>query len=180
MAPLPVVPKSNKTAQPGGKKVPAEVVVQRAVTELRLPKPVPRTSPAEDFTQVVHVPTWMWVERDGWGPVSETAEVEGVRVTATAMPRKAVWQIGDGHSVVCRGPGTPWAEGFDAGASSPDCGHTYRRSSTAEPDGKFRAKVTVTWDVAWRGAGQAGTVPGMAMTAELRLAVDEVQAVVSA
>lgn len=180
VAPLPVVPGRKKTAKPGRKTVPLEVVVQRAVADLRLPEPVPRTSPAKDFTQVVHVPTWLWIERDSWGPVSETAEVEGVTVTATAKPRKAVWQIGDGQSVMCKGPGTPYSDQFDPKSSSPDCGYTYRRASTSADGGKFRAKVTVTWDVSWRGAGQAGIVPGMTMSTELPLAVDEVQAVVSA
>lgn len=157
-----------------------EVVVQRAVTGLRLPNPVPRTNPAEDFTQVVHVPTWMWVERSGWEPVSETAEVQGVSVTAKATPRKAVWAMGDGAAVVCRGPGTPYSEDrFDAKSPSPDCGYTYRRASTSEPGGKFPVKVRVTWDVSWRGAGESGTVPGIPMSAELPLAVDEVQTVVA-
>ncbi len=71
-----------------------EAVVQRAVQRLTLPEPVIRTSPDEDFVQVVHVPTWMWVERSTWGPVSVTASVEDVSVTATARPRRAVWSMG--------------------------------------------------------------------------------------
>lgn len=179
MAPMPVIPGRKKTAKPGRKSVPLEVVVQRAVADLQLPKPVPRTSPSENFTQVVHVPTWMWVERDGWGPVTKTAEVEGVKVTATATPRKAVWRMGDGQPVACDGPGTPYADQFGPESSSPDCGYTYRRASASAPDGKFRAEVTVTWDVAWRGAGQTGSAPGITMSTDLPLAVDEVQAVVS-
>ncbi|WP_246260607.1 hypothetical protein [Streptomyces typhae] len=125
------------------------------------------------------MPTWMWVERGSWEPVSTSAAVEGVKVTATARPRKAVWSMGEGGSVVCRGPGTPYSDAFSPKASSPDCGYTYRRASLSPPGGAYRVSVQVTWDVEWHGGGQAGVVPGLAMTAQRQLVVDEVQAVVT-
>ncbi|MEV0966464.1 hypothetical protein AB0J25_28445 [Streptomyces sp. NPDC049910] len=162
-----------------GRPVPVEVVVQRAVERLELPQPVIRTSPDEDLVQVVHVPTWMWVDRGTWGPVSASAAVEGVTVTATARPRRAVWSMGEGGRVVCRGPGTPYSEAFSPKAASPDCGYTYRRASVSVPGGAYTVSVQVTWDVEWRGGGQAGVVPGLVMTAQRQLVVDEVQAVVT-
>ncbi|MGW3627532.1 hypothetical protein [Streptomyces sp. NPDC000880] len=156
-----------------------EVVVQRAVERLKLPKPVIRTSPDEDFVQVVHVPTWMWMERTTWGPVSTSAAVEGVKVTATARPQKAVWSMGEGGEVVCRGPGTPYSDSYRPKASSPDCGYTYRRASLSAPGKAYTVSVQVTWDVEWHGGGQAGVVPGLVMAAERQLVVDEVQAVVT-
>ncbi|WP_229698948.1 hypothetical protein [Wenjunlia tyrosinilytica] len=163
----------------GGEQVAVEVVVQRAVERLKLPKPLIRTSPDEDFVQVVHVPTWMWVEDKTWEPVSVSAAVEGVRVTATARPRKAVWLMGEGGEVVCRGPGTPFSGAFSPRASSPDCGYTYRRASLSAPGGAYTVSVEVTWDVEWRGGGRSGVVPGLVMSGRRRLVVDEVQAVVT-
>ena len=162
----------------GNRPVPVELVVQRAVGHLELPQPVIRMSPDEDLVQVVHVPTWMWVERGTWGPVSASAAVDGVTVTATARPRQAVWSMGEGSTVVCRGPGTPYAEAFSPKASSPDCGYTYRRASVSAPGKAYTVSVRVTWDVEWRGGGQTGVVPGLVMTADRQLVVDEVQAVV--
>ncbi|MGH4029356.1 hypothetical protein ACQB60_10520 [Actinomycetota bacterium Odt1-20B] len=159
--------------------MPVEVVVQKAVKRLELPEPVIRTSPDEDLVQVVHVPTWLWVERKGWEPVSVTAAVEDVKVTATARPRRAVWSMGEGGRVVCRGPGTLYSKKYSAKSSSPDCGYTYRRASVAEPDDAFTVSVRVTWDVEWHGAGQGGVVPGLVMDAQRQLVVDEVQAVVA-
>nr|WP_237550430.1 hypothetical protein [Streptomyces sp. SID8354] len=159
--------------------VPVRVAVQRAVSQLKLPKPVIHTSPHEDFAQVVNVPTWMWVERGTWGPVTTSAAVDGVEVTATARPRKAVWSMGDGGSVVCSGPGTPYSTRFGPKASSPDCGYTYRRASTSEPGKAFPVSVRVIWDVEWKGGGRTGVVPGLAMSAQRQLVVDEVQAVVT-
>ncbi|WP_414504797.1 hypothetical protein [Streptomyces sp. NEAU-L66] len=159
--------------------VPVKVVVQRAVERLKLPRPVIRTSPPEDFRQVVRVPTWMWVERGTWAPVTTSAAVDGVEVTATARPRKAVWSMGDGGTVECPGPGTPYSDSYGPRASSPDCGYTYQRASLREPKGVFTVSVRVTWDVEWHGNGQVGVEPGLAMTAERQLVVDEVQAVVT-
>ncbi|MDG4856773.1 hypothetical protein P8605_01090 [Streptomyces sp. T-3] len=136
------------------------------------------TSPDEDFVQVVHVPTWMWVDGDGWGPVSETASVPGVTVTATAYPRKAVWSMGEGGAVTCTGPGTPYSAKYGAKQSSPDCGYTYATSSVGGKGSAFTVSVTVTWDVEWQGGGQSGQVPGLTVTAERPLVVDEVQAIV--
>lgn len=159
-------------------KVPVAVVARRAVESLQLPKPAIRTSPDEDFVQVVGVPTWMWVEHGTWGPVTETAVVPGLRVTATARPRQATWSMGEGGSVTCTGPGTAYSGKFRPDRPSPDCGYTYRRSSSDEPSRAFKVSVRVLWDVEWHGGGQTGRVPGLVIATERPLAVDEVQAVV--
>ncbi|MBX7551177.1 hypothetical protein K1Y78_24810 [Streptomyces sp. tea 10] len=171
----------QKDPKPGGaaRQVPVEVVVQQAVRRLKLPKPVIHTSPAEDFVQVVHVPTWMWVEHSTWGPVSASAEVRDVEVTATARPRKSVWSMGEGGQVVCRGSGTPYSDAYSPKASSPDCGYTYQRASLSVPGRVYRVSVQVTWDVEWQGGGRSGVVPGLVMAAQRRLVVDEVQTVVT-
>ncbi|MER6146229.1 hypothetical protein ABT174_40600 [Streptomyces sparsogenes] len=167
-----------KKSKPKHKKVPVEVVVRQAVEKLRLPQPVIRTSPNEDHAHVVGVPTWMWVQRSTWAPVTKTAEVPGLRVTATASPRKAVWSMGEGGAVTCTGPGTPYSEKFRPDEQSPDCGYTYRVSSLAEPGRAFVVSVRVMWDVEWHGGGRVGRVPGLVIAAERPIEVDEVQAVV--
>ncbi|MEV5062321.1 hypothetical protein AB0K94_14700 [Streptomyces sp. NPDC053794] len=180
-APIDALPGEGKgkDEQPGGGDgVPIEVVVEEAVGHLKLPKPVIRTSPDEDFVQVVTVPTWMWVDQASWDPVTASAELDGVKVTATARPRRAVWSMGEGGSRVCKGPGTPYSKKYDPRASSPDCGYTYQKTSLVDPGGTFTLAVQVTWDVEWHGGGQGGVVPGMVMAAQRAVTVDEVQAVV--
>ncbi|MFD7712127.1 hypothetical protein [Streptomyces sp. NPDC059786] len=100
-------------------------------------------------------------------------------MTATARPQKAVWSMGEGGRVVCRGPGTPYSDSYSPKESSPDCGYVYRRASLTAPGRAYTVSVQVTWDVEWRGAGQSGVVPGLVMTAQRQLLVDEVQAVVT-
>jgi hypothetical protein len=125
--------------------------------------------------QLVGLPTWLSVAAGSWTPQSATAAVPGVSVTATATPVQAVWQMGDGSTVTCAGPGTPWRPGLDPAASSPDCGYRYPRSSAGEPGAAFTVTVTITWTVSWAGAGATGTVAGLTTVAALPVRVAESQ-----
>ena len=60
--------------------------------------------------------------------------------------------MGDGSTVVCRKPGTPYADRFGK-RSSPDCGHTFTRQ------GAYTVRATSYWVVTWAGIGQTGTIP---------------------
>ena len=83
----------------------------------------------------------------------EDGDGAGGSVTATATPVSVTWRPGDGSTVTCHGAGTPYTSADDPAAPSPDCGHTYTRSSAGQPGGAFTATATITWDVAWQGAG---------------------------
>src|SRR5207248_3268020 len=154
-----------------------EVLARQARSTLALPDVAIRVNPAGD--QLVGLPTWLSLDPTSWRPQSATASVPGVSVTATATPTQAVWSMGDGESVVCHGPGTPWASGTDPMAASPDCGYTYRRSSAGAPGGAYAVSVTISWSVTWAGAGQGGTIPGLTTTGAVPVRVAESQAVIS-
>ncbi len=150
-----------------------EDVARLARAQLGLPQPRVAASPAGD--QLVNLPTWLWLE-DGWEVVAATASVPGVVVTATARPRSVSWSTGDGRTVTCAGPGTRYEDRDDPRSPSPDCGHTYRRSSEGAPGERYRVAATVHWSVTWSGAGESGTFPEMTTTAATRLRVGESQA----
>ncbi len=149
----------------GGRPAVAPVVLaQTARRRLVLPSPVIRSSPRPEDLLPVHLPIWLWVGGSVWRPRSATASVPGVTVTATATPSQATWSTGDGGSVVCHGPGTPYAGG-DPSRPSPDCGHVYSRSSAGRPGEAFHVTVTVTWAITWAGAGENGTLAPLTTTA---------------
>lgn len=150
-----------------------EQVAQMARKQLRLPAPVITASPSG--TQLVHVPTWLWLSA-GWTDSAATASVPGVSVTATATPVTVSWSMGDGTIVTCAGPGTRYQADADPKASSPDCGHTYRRSSAREPGQAFAVSATVQWTVTWSGAGQSGTFPDLTTTNSTTFRVAEAHA----
>lgn len=153
-----------------GPQVSPVAVAWLARSQLVLPAPVAVSNPAG--TQLVNLPTWLWLA-GGWNTVSATATVPGVVVTATAQPRIVTWAMGDSAVVTCAGPGTRFRSGGDPRAASPDCGHTYRRSSAAQPGGQYAVAVTIHWSVTWAGAGQSGTFPEMTTTSSAMFRVAE-------
>lgn len=147
-------------------------LARQARDRLRLPAPSISTSPGGD--QLVNVPTWLWLS-GGFNPVSATAAVPGVSVTAVATPTEVVWGMGDGATVTCSGPGTAFESGGDPSAASPDCGHTYRSSSAGQASAGFPVTATVRWTVTWSGAGDGGTFPDLDSTITTTFRVAEVQ-----
>ncbi|WP_331745439.1 ATP/GTP-binding protein (plasmid) [Streptomyces sp. NBC_01116] len=138
-----------------------EVVARQAVESMRLTGPV-IANPRAEGTYVVGMPFWMWATPSPttYGPVTASATAGGVTVSATAKVTWAVWDMGDGETVTCPGPGTKYTA--DHGKNmSPDCGHRYRRSSTDEPDSRYAGSTTTTWSVDWTvtaGGAQTGTL----------------------
>jgi hypothetical protein len=159
------------------------VLARQARARLNLPKVAINFNPPGK--QLTRLPTWLMLDRSSWKEQSATASVPGVSVTATARPVKATWRMGDRFIdrpegvVVCNGPGTAWKVGTDPKAASPDCGYTYRRSPAGVAGEKFHVRVTVVWEVTWAGAGESGTIPGLATTGTVLLPVQESQAVIS-
>jgi hypothetical protein len=156
------------------------VLAALARQTLGLPSPVVRSSPAENALQLTNLPTWLWISPAEWVPESKTATVPGESVTATATPVSVTWHPGDGSTVTCQGAGTPYSSADSPAAASPDCGHTYTRSSAGQPGGAFQATATITWDVTWQGAGGAGgaggALPPLFTTAVAAFRVAESQA----
>lgn len=163
---------------PAGAQRPAtpspEQVAQIARKQLRMPRPTISASPGG--TQLVNLPTWLWLS-DGWTPTSATASVPGVSVTAAAKPLSVTWSMGDGNSVTCSTSGTPYTAVRDPKSQSPDCGYTYRKSSAGQPAEAFPVTAKVNWTVTWSGAGQAGTFPNMTTSATVALQVAESQGI---
>jgi len=162
-------------------QVPAEATLpspqelaEQARAQLRLPSPRIQANPVGE--KLVSLPTWLWLDRSSWDAQRATAAVPGVSVTAVATPTSVSWSMGDGENVSCSGPGTPFSAGRNPAAASPDCGHTYHRSSASAPAHQFAVRATVHWTVAWSGAGASGTFPDMTTSGSAAFRVAEVQA----
>ncbi|MDF1597972.1 MAG: hypothetical protein P1T08_18000 [Acidimicrobiia bacterium] len=156
--------------------VSAENVRDEVAARLEPPSPEPRTSPPLSQKAFVHVRTWLWLDAAVWSPI-EVSESRGLTtVTVWATPTHARWVMGDGGGVTCLGPGVVWTSGLSEDAS--DCSYTYEHSSYGEPEGRFEASVTVTWEFEWWindvYQGVFGTVD---LAAAFGVAVGEIQAV---
>jgi len=142
---------------PGGAPPDPRVLAQQAIARMNLRAitigivPEPRAG----SVGIIGMPTWMWAQNPGattWGPQTQTASAGGFTVTATAKAQRTVWTMGDGATVTCTGPGTPYADSYGK-KSSPTCGHTYTGQGT------YTVRATTYWVVTWAGIGQSGTIP---------------------
>lgn len=156
--------------------VPPEVIRDRAAARIDPPVPSPVSSPPLGEPTFVAVSTWLWLDRSAWAPI-EVSESQGlVTVTVRATPTEAVWEMGDGETVVCDGPGTEWSPGLAEDAT--DCSHTYTTGSYGNPDGVFSGSVTVTWVFDWWINGSAqGSFGAVDLSSGFVVAVAEIQAV---
>ncbi|MEV8504485.1 hypothetical protein AB0368_06590 [Actinoplanes sp. NPDC051475] len=148
------------------------VLARQARSRLTFPPVVIAVNPQTETW--VHLPVWLAIP-NGWQPQSATASVPGMSVTATARPEKVTFDMGDGTSVVCTGPGTVYRPGVhDPESSSPDCGTTYRT-----PAESYRITATVSWSVTWAGGGESGTLEGLSSSGSTTMRVAESQAVIT-
>ncbi|MEV6699233.1 ATP/GTP-binding protein [Streptomyces sp. NPDC051453] len=156
-----------------------EVLAREAVDKMKLSGPSV-ASPRAAGKYTVGVPVWLWVNESPttFGPNTATATAGGVTVTATAKVKQIVWRLGDGSTVTCAGPGTPYKAAYGM-KDSPSCGHRYTKTSADAPGAKFRLTATSTWVVDWQvagGGGETGQLTEIRQT-QAQVAVGEVQVV---
>ncbi len=162
--------------QPPVPQVDPQELAQRAVDSMTLLGP-DIASPRAAGKYTVGVPMWMWVNQSAttYGPNTASASAGGITVTATAKVSKIVWQMGDGTSVTCNGPGTPY-QASEGMAESPTCGHMYSKTSAGAQNAKFPVTATSTWTIDWQGGGAAGQLTEVRQT-NVQVAIGEVQVV---
>lgn len=151
-------PAAEPVQQRGRRQAPrpdAQAVAQREVAKLRMQPITPGTTPLNDGVSLVGLPTWLWVEDASnatTGPITRTARVPGLSLTMTARMDSISWSMGNGETVQCDGPGTPWSPAMGTG-ESPDCGYRY------ETQGKYEVTATAHWSVRWRAStGESGVI----------------------
>lgn len=161
-----------------GAPTPAMLAAE-AVSRLPIRGPEIGIAPAPDGSGLVGLPVWMWTEvtPQTWGPISATASVPGLSVTATARAERVVWDMGDGHAVTCTGPGTAYRESY-GGSPSPDCGYRYAASSRSRPGGRYTVTATTTWHITWTGGGQSGELT-VTRASSTTVDIAELQVVIS-
>ena len=137
--------------------------------------------PGADNIGLVGMPIWMWAKAPSehtFGPVTQTATAGGITITATAKVLKVTWDVGDGTKVVCQTAGTPYKAAFGR-RDSPDCGHTYKKSSAGGPDDAYTVTATSSWVITWSGAGQTGTIRLNGLKRSTQIRIGEAQVLVN-
>jgi hypothetical protein len=151
-----------------------EALAYQAVAEMRLAPPLIETAPGVGQIGLVNMPVWMWVNttENTWGPIVRSAAVPGLTVTATAKVKAINWSMGDGQTVRCDSPGTPYGKSMGI-KDSPTCGHRYKKTSRKLADCKYPVTATTQWAISWRSTlGDTGEI-AMTQQAATQLRIGE-------
>jgi hypothetical protein len=131
---------------------------------------------------LVNLETWLWIDPLAWAPQRSEVEVccPAVVVSVEATPEKVSFATGDGATVTCEGPGTPFDPNQADSAQHSDCSHSYTRSSANQPSQRYTVTARVQWSASWtvRGAAPPGGGPLPAVqqaTTPVPLRVGEIQ-----
>ncbi|MGW3194330.1 hypothetical protein ACWDBD_06990 [Streptomyces sp. NPDC001118] len=163
--------------------VTTKILGELAYKEIRVPGTKVSLAPA-DKTKV-NLPTWAWLDGAEFKPVSVTASVPvlGISATTTAepvslkidpgtsdaetYPASGVCEITNGHI------GEPYATG--RANDTPPCGVKYLRSSG---NGSYQLRATITWKISWKGSDGAGEpLPDGTFGTTQDVVVQEIQSV---
>jgi hypothetical protein len=153
---------------------------QRAVV------PPTKVSLAPNGRSTVNAPTWVWLDKGTFKPVSVTASLPGTGLWATTTAKPVSLHIApgteDAESLPASGEcvinddgsiGEPYARG--KAELTPPCGVRYLRSSG---DGTYALKATLTWEITWDGAGgTGGELPDGTFATTTEVPVQEIQSV---
>lgn len=162
--------------------IPARVdplqLARQALDQVPVPQPGVNMNPPAGRGQVVNVQSWLWINQDQWQPVTASASAGGITVTTTATPDHIEWNMGNGDTIVCAGPGTPYDPNRSAASQSTSCSYTYRHSSAGQPGDHYVLAATVVYRVEWTATGVAagGVLGPITQTSTMNVRVAEIQA----
>jgi len=160
---------------PGGLVVSPVQLAQRALASAPF-KPLTIVMSPPAGREAVNFPIFLSLQ--GYTSVSASASAGGVTSTVSIVPGSVIWQMGDGHSVSCAGPGVAYdpSRSF-ASQLPPVCGYEYSTSSANQPGEVFVVTATVHFNATWTvsGAPGGGVLPAVDRSVALPVTVGEIQ-----
>jgi len=154
------VPLRGPGSVPGEVPPPEPIdLAQEAASDTPLPVPTVGMAPASPIPQLVGLTSFLWIDPAQWATQSASASAGGVTSTVTATPKRVLWDMGNGDSVSCDGPGAPYEPALSDEQQPSSCRYTYERSSAAAPGETFTVTTTIEWDVVWVAVGAPGGGP---------------------
>ena len=136
-----------------------EDLAQEAAADTPLPVPTVGMAPAPPIPQLVGLESFLWIDPAQWAPQSASASAGGVTSTVTATPKRVLWDMGNGDSVACDGPGARYEPALSDEQQPSSCRYTYERGSAGAPGDSFTVTTTIEWDVEWVAVGAPGGGP---------------------
>ncbi|WP_307805287.1 hypothetical protein [Streptomyces spirodelae] len=166
-----------------------EILSKLAYARITVPETRVKLNP--DGKQTVNLPTWVWLDKGRYKPLSvkasvdlgggeeiwarTTVEPDSLRLSpgtenATLHPSSGECGIKDDGSI-----GSPYKKG--SGKKAPPCGVTYRKAT--QGGGSYTLRSTLTWKAAWESSegGGGNDLPNGEFGGEQDVTVQEIQAV---
>jgi hypothetical protein len=133
------VPAGPKARGPRNDRRPSpQTLAHRAFERVISLAPSPDLDVAPARIGLTGLTSYFWVSNE-LRPVTATAGVRGLTVTAEARPARFRWEFGDGATRQTRHGGRPWMP-----SRRGNVGHLY------ETKGRYEPTVTVAWAARWR------------------------------
>ncbi|MFI6637477.1 hypothetical protein ACIBI7_52080 [Nonomuraea fuscirosea] len=152
-----------------------ERLARRAYERIPISAPKVLTAPPRGREGLVGLPHWFYLAQGEWVSKSKRLHAGGVWAEATATPQRMTVETGDGHTLVCAGPGTTYDSSRPAALQRSTCSHRY-----VQPAHARRVTVSVTWRGTWQGSGGAGgALPPITRSVTFPVRVVEAQALVT-
>ena len=153
-------------------------LVQQALGQAALDDPTIVLNPPGD--QVTNLASWLAIQPSQWGTVIASASAGGVTATVTATPEAVVWNLGDGDSVTCPGPGVLYDPNEPASDQSTYCSYVWPQSSANAPGGVFQVTATIEYLVTATVSGAPNPTPNLGVhagpTQTMDVVVSEIEA----
>lgn len=111
-------------------------------------------APPPTYHTYISYKNWMWVDEAQWRTVSATESLRGATVTLSATPTYVSWDMGNGDTVSCAGPGRAWVTGMPEDAPT-NCSYAY--ASMVDPTGDtWTVTAQINYTLAWTCSGNCG------------------------
>lgn len=161
-----------------------KILAEYAYDELPVPETQIEAAPAGKST--VNLPTWVWLDKARFKPVSVTASLPGTGLSATTTATPVALHLdpgtddaevypasGDCPLNADKSIGTPYTKG--SADRIPSCGVMYERSSGG---GTYPLRATLTWKIAWTSTtGEGDSLPNGTYGDTKDVTVQEIQSV---
>ena len=113
-----------------------------------------RIAPPPTYHTYISYKNWLWVDEAQWRTVSATESLRGATVTLSATPSYVSWDMGNGDTVSCAGPGRAWVTGMPEDAPT-NCSYAY--ASMVDPTGDtWTVTAQINYTLAWTCSGNCG------------------------
>ena len=127
-----------------------------------------KIAPPPTYHTYISYKNWLWVPSGQWHAVTGSQSQNGATVTLTATPSYTQWDMGNGDTVSCVGPGRVWVTGMPEDAPT-NCSYAYDEMKDPEGD-TWTVSARINYTLAWTCTGNCGGLTGGDLPAVLAAA----------